>query len=365
MSSGKKLKLLFKINTPGAVHTWRDVIRTLEDKGHEVTILARDYGGTVELLDKYGFRFRPLNAIKSKYLKIFEIVLHIREGWKLSNEFKPDIIMGFGVDAALVGALCRKPSIVFTDSEPLPVQHFLNRLLATAILTPSCFRKDLGKKQVRLAGYKECAYLHPNYFQPDSSIYDELGISATEKYVVLRFNAFDAFHDIGKQGFSLADKYCLVRELEKRCRVFISAEGSLPQDLECYKLPILYERIHHALYFAQLVVADTQTLTTEAAVLGTPSIRCNNFVGTNDMGILIELEQKYDLIYCFRDSQKAIQKAVELASRPDLKQEWAIKRQRLLADKIDVTQFMVWFIENYPHSFEECQRKQVSREPTK
>jgi len=334
------------INTPADVHTWRYVICALKDKGHEVTILARDYEGTVELLDKYGFKFRPFNAIGPKYLKIFEIVPRIWKGWKLSKEFNPDIIAGFGVDAAFTGALCRKPSIVFTDSEPLPVQHFLTKLLTTAILTPSCFRKDLGKKQVRLASYKEYAYLHPNYFRPDSSIYNELGISATEKYVVLRFNAFDAFHDIGKQGFSLADKHCLVRELEKHCRVFISDEGSLPQDLECYKLPIPYERIHHALYFAQLVVSDTQTLTAEAAILGTPAIRCNNFVGTNDMGNFIELEQKYGLIYCFRDSKKAIQKAVELASRPDLKQEWAIKSQRLLADKIDVTQFIASFIED-------------------
>ncbi len=346
MSSGKKLKLLFMMNTPADVHTWRYVIRALKDKEHEVTILARDYGGTVQLLDKYGFKFRSFNAIRSRYLKIFEIAPHIWEGWKLSKEFNPDIIAGFGVDAALTGALCRKPSIVFTDSEPIPVQLFLIRLFATAILTPSCFRKDLGKKQVRFAGYKELAYLHPNYFEPDPSIHDELGINTTEKYVILRFNVFDAFHDIGKHGFSLADKYCLVRELEKHCRVFISAEGTLPKNLECYKLPIPYERIHHAIYYAQLVVSDTQTLTTEAAVLGTPAIRCNNFVGTNDMGNFIELEQKYDLIYCFRDSKKATQKAVELASRPDLKQEWAIKRQRLLADKTDVTQFMVSFIED-------------------
>jgi len=340
------MKVLFMMNTPADVHTWKYVIRALKDKEHEVTILARDYGGTVQLLDKYGFKSRSFNAIRSKYLKIFEIVPHIWEGWKLSKEVNPDIIAGFGVDVALTEALCRKPSIVFTDSEPIPVQHFLTRLFATAILTPSCFRKDLGKKQVRFAGYKELAYLHPDYFRPAPSIYDELGISATEKYAVLRFNIFDAFHDIGKHGYSLADKYRLVGELEKHCRVFISAEGSLRKDLECYKLPIPYEKIHHALYYAQLVVSDTQTLTTEAAILGTPAIRCNNFVGTNDMGNFIELEQKYGLIYCFRDSKEAIQKAVELASRPDLKQDWAIKRQRLLADKIDVTQFMVSFIED-------------------
>ena len=35
-----------------------------------------------------------------------------------------------------------------------------------------------------------------------------------------------------------------------------------------------------------------------------------------------------------------------------LKREWTRKRGKLLKDKIDVTAFMVWFIENYPQSFE-------------
>jgi predicted glycosyltransferase len=345
MSPGSRLKLLFMMNTPADVHTWRYVIRSLEDRKNEVTILARDYGGTVQLLDKYGFRFRPFSAVRSKYLKILEIVSHVWQGWKLTKESDADIVAGFGVDAALTGALCRKSSIVFTDSEPMPFQLTLIRLFATDILTPSCFRKDLGRKQVRFAGYKELAYLHPSYFKPDPSVYDELGIIAGEKYAIMRFNAFDAFHDIGRHGFSLVDKYHLVRELENHCRVFISAEGDLPEDLERYKLPVPYERIHHAIYYAQLVVSDTQTLTTEAAVLGTPAIRCNNFVGTDDMGNFIELEQLYDLIYCFSDSNEAIRKATELARRPDLKYEWAIKRDKLLAEKIDVTQFMVSFIE--------------------
>jgi predicted glycosyltransferase len=343
MSSGKKLKILFKMNTPADVHTWRYVIRALEDKEHEVAILARHYAGTVQLLDGYGFKFRSFHGIRSKYLKILEIVPHVWEGRKLSREFNADVIIGFGVDAALTGTVCRKPSIVFTDTEPTPVQLFLVRLFATAILTPSCFRKNLGKKQVRFAGFKELAYLHPDYFQPDSSILNELDVSATEKYVILRFNIFDALHDIGKRGFSLADKYCLVRELEKHGRVFISAERNLPEDLKGYKLPIPYGRVHHALYYSQLLTADTGTMVTEAAVLGTPSI----FYGLHpeQFGNFVELEQKYGLIHCFNDSKKAIEKTIELVTTPDLKQDWAAKRQRLLADRIDVTQFMVSAIE--------------------
>ena len=44
-----------------------------------------------------------------------------------------------------------------------------------------------------------------------------------------------------------------------------------------------------------------------------------------------------------------LDKIQELLSR-EFKKQWKIKRDRLLADKIDVTEFYVWFIENYPES---------------
>ena len=40
-----------------------------------------------------------------------------------------------------------------------------------------------------------------------------------------------------------------------------------------------------------------------------------------------------------------------------LKEEWQKKRERLLHDKIDVTSFWVWFVENYPESVKEVKAK--------
>ena len=34
----------------------------------------------------------------------------------------------------------------------------------------------------------------------------------------------------------------------------------------------------------------------------------------------------------------------------NIKEEWQRRRQKMLSEKIDVTAFMVWFIENYPES---------------
>jgi predicted glycosyltransferase len=340
-------RFLFLINTAGQAYTWRYCIDYLKKQGYQIDILARDHGPTLTLLKSFGFDFTSFSQIKSKNLKIFEIFNHLQNGYRTGKKCSASLLIGFGLDASLTGLTLHKPSIVFTDGELVPVQNMIIKYTSNTIVTPSCFRRDLGKKHIRVAGYKELAYLHPNYFQPDPSIFGELGIKEHDKYVIFRFCAFEAMHDIGRYGFSLTDKYNLVKSIEKYAKVFITAEGDFPPNLAGYKLPTKPNRIHHVLYYAQMLVGDSQTSTTEAAVLGTPAVRCNSFAGENDVGNFLELEKKYDLIYSFNNSERATHRAIELISQPDLKDTWAQKRQTLLKEKVDVTKFMTDLIENY------------------
>jgi len=58
----------------------------------------------------------------------------------------------------------------------------------------------------------------------------------------------------------------------------------------------------------------------------------------------------------FPDQNEALKKAIEILENENSKKEWQKKREKLLNDKIDVTKFMVEFIENYPESFYEYQK---------
>jgi hypothetical protein len=345
------MKILFVINTPAQYYFWKNIIFGLTKQDHEIHIIARDYESTCRLLDADGLKYNIyVKPSSNKLRRGYQSITHVFNAYRLTQHFNPDIVIGFGIVESITSALVRKPAIIFTDSEGLPLQNRVTRLFASAVVTPDCFFEQFGKKHALIKGYKEFAYLHPNYFKPDISIFNELGLANTDKYVVLRFNAFDAFHDIGKHGLNVADQIQLAEQLEKYTKVFISSGGNITPQLEKYKLRIPSNRIHHVLYYAQMLVTDTQTMATEAAILGTPAVRCNNFVGSNDMSIFKELEQKYSLIYCFDNSKRAIQKATELIRQPDLKQEWAKKRERLLSDKIDVTKYMIDFIQNYPQN---------------
>ncbi|AKB12936.1 hypothetical protein SAMN02910340_00476 [Methanosarcina thermophila] len=361
--------IAFFINTPAQAHFFKNIIKGLESKGHKVLILAREYGDTIPLLKYFKFNYFIYTDVSncSIYRKIYTLPYNVLKSYNFLKKYKPDLLVGAGIECVYTALLLNSKSILFTDSMPLNesiyvksqfllCKPFMSAIISPAsVVTPNSPKKSLGPKHIMINSYKELAYLHPNHFVPDSSIYDLLGLTEDERFIVLRFNAFDSVHDLGGvTGFSVDEKRKLVDILSKHAKVFISSESKLPQDLKEFSINIPKHRIHDALYYADLVVADTGTMVIEAAVLGTPAVRFSTNAGANDLGIFVELSSKYDLIYTYDDPELAIAKAKELINRPNLKKEWEHKKEILLNDKIDSSLFMEWFIEEFPQSFNKC-----------
>ncbi len=337
---------------PAHVHFFKYLIPELQKQGHEVFVLAREKEITYYLLKNYDIPFIEVSVHKTSVGgKLWDLIVRWKRTFQICRKLKPDLALGIGdFYFAQIGRLLKFKSLVFTDSEPVPIDPILTFPFATWILTPDCFGKDLGKKHIRYKGFHETAYLNRNYFKPDESVLDLLGVKKGEPYIILRFVSWGAAHDIGHGGLTPERKVQMVKRLEKYGKVFITSEGGLPEELREYQIKIAPEWIHHALYYATLLVGDTQTMTTESAILGTPAIRSNSFVGPDDMTNFIQLEKDYGLIYNIRDPEEALGKAEELLQNPNLKEEWAVKRERFLDDKVDVTKFMSWFVNNYPKS---------------
>lgn len=345
------MRVLISIEHPAWAHQFRYVIKELERRGHTVKIVAINKDRDLELLDAFGFKYDIISHSSGKNIleKGLIFLVTTLKIFLISLKFKPDIYVGRASPMMSINSfLMRKKHIIFEDSEKAGFSLGVARIFSSTIITPSCFRKNLGKKHIRIEGYKETFYLHPEYFKPDQLILSEVGLALGEKFVILRFVAWQAHHDIRHHGFSLADKFELVQKIQQYAKVFITSELPLPPDLEQYKIKVPPHRIHDLLFYANLLVTDSQTMTTEAAILGTPAVRCNTFVCSNDMGNFVELENKYDLIYCFRSGKQAIQKALELIQQPDLKEQWAKKRENLLEDKVDATKVMISLIIDHP-----------------
>ena len=138
--------------------------------------------------------------------------------------------------------------------------------------------------------------------------------------------------------------------LKKAGNVYLTSERPVSLNIQTRQLVINPLDIHHVMAFASLYIGDSQTMAAEAGVLGTPFIRYNDFVGK--IGYLREIEEKYEMGYGIKPSEpdKLYSKIRELLDTPNLKEIWDNKKEKMIADKIDVTAFMVWFIENYPDS---------------
>lgn len=345
------MRVVVDINHPAHVHYFKNFIWEMREKGHEILITASHKDVATRLLRLYGLEYADLGDYGSSLLeKLINIPIMDVKMYRAVKKFHPDILLGFSsTRAAHVSKVLGVPAIIFDDTEHAVWEHRLYVPFAAAILTPNCFYKDLGEKQIRFNGYMELASLHPNRFTPNPAVLAELGLAEGDPFIIVRFVSWQASHDVGQHG--IRDKVGLVKALEEYGRVLITSEGALPAELEEYQIRVSPEKLHDLLYYATLYVGEGGTTASEAAVLGTPSIYISSLVGT--MGNFIELEETYDLLYSFTDGEAALAKAIEILQDPASKEKWRSKRERLLEDKIDVTAFMVWFIENYPSSFTE------------
>jgi len=356
------MKIVVDVNHPHQVHLFKNFIWKMEERGHEILITASKKDISIELLDIYGFDYTFLGSYgRSITEKLFNLVKLDIKMYNAVKNYNPDIFVGMSsIRAAHVAKLMNKVSITFQDTEPGMLQDkILFCPFTDVILTPFCFKEDYGKKHLRYNGYHELAYLHPNYFKPNPTVLDELGLTKDDDFILMRFVGWASPHEIGMK--SIIDKTEFVKELEQFGHVLITSEGKLDDNLEKYKINVSIEKIHDLLYYAKLFVGESQTMTTEAGVLGTPAIRCNNWVGVNDMGNFIDLEFNYNLIYNFTDKRSALDKAIELLNNPQLKNEWALKRERLLKECVDLTSLMIWFIENYPQSYLDLKENNFGR----
>lgn len=350
------MKVLIGMGHPAHVHFYKNVIWNLKENGHEVRIVCRDKEVALSLLKSYGFEYELYGKYRGNLLsKILEFPYNDYLFYKVAKEFKPDVLTGIlNYTVTHIGKLINKPSIIFTDTEHATLANKIACPFADVICTPDCYKLDLGKNQIRYKGYHELAYLHPNYFKPDPTVLDDLGLNQNDKFIILRLVSWEASHDTNAKGFSNDFLEKIVDLLGKYGHVFITSEKKIPTKFEKYKLQISPEKLHSALYYASLFVGEGSTTAVESALLGTPPVHVESLKlksgkivsVTEKLGYLEELANK-GLLFTFMDQEKAFDKCFNLLNDTDAKNKQLEARDKLLKEKIDVTKFVTNLIEKY------------------
>jgi hypothetical protein len=317
----------------------------MQGKNHLVLVTARNKDVTHNLLKSYNIKY--IDRGKGGTGLITKMIYLIRVNQlllKLSLRFKPDIFLSFASPyAAQVSWVIQKPHITLTDTEHAKLGLIGVVPFSDVVITPQCFIKDLGKKHQRLDSYMELFYLHPKYFKPAPNALKSLGVSEGEKFIILRFISWEASHDSGQIGLSGEMKRRAVKELSNFGKVFISSEGDLPKDLIKYQIKIPPEKMHDVLYYASLFFGESGTMATEAAILGTPSVRVSSLA--KYLGNFKELSEKYKLIFYYDNGMEGLNKSIEILKNENSKKDWQQKSRILIQEKISITDQIVKLIE--------------------
>jgi len=342
-------RILVDIGHPAHVHLFRNAIKIWQSHGHDVAITTREKDVTLDLLDSYGFNYDVVSKARKGTLGLaYEMLEHDFGVLRAALRHRSKLLIGTSVSITHVAPFIGAKSIVFNEDDASVAKSFvrLSYPMAHKIVTPKVLNENHGKKHITYEGIQKLAYLHPNQFTPDRNILDQLGLGYQERYFLLRFVNLKAAHDQGEFGMGVGLQRKLIDFLHQYGKVFITSEGTMRPEFEPYCIQIDPADLHHVLAFAEIFIGDSQSMTVEAAVLGVPSIRINSFA--DRCSILQDLQNEYKLTFAFfpKQEEEIFALLENWLDDKQLRQKFQTKRERLLEKKIDLTRWMVDFIEN-------------------
>lgn len=348
------MKVLFQLNHPAHFHLFKHTIKYLQENGHSVLISIKDKDILENLVKNYNY-FKISDGYRKK--NIFSILKSLinrdKKLLQIVKNNQPDLLLGTSPEIGHISFITKIPSIFLgEDDVNLSISMYLGAIscypLFNTILSPKGVNNSIwNKKTIFYNSYQKIAYLHPNYFKADRSKVD---IPLNEKFFLIRFSNHLAYHDKIESGISNNLATQLIDLLKQKGHVLISSERKLPKEFEKYRFKGSIHDIHHYLFFTDLFIGDSQSMAVESAILGTPNIRFNSFIGK--ISILEEIEKKYKLSIGINSNNpfELINTTTKLINNPHTVNEFKANRINLLNDKINTANFLNWFIENYPES---------------
>ncbi len=337
------MRPLIVISHPAHVHFFKNLLYEIEKEGGEPTVLVKERENTKELLDSLEIEYETFGrTYPDKTGKAFGVLKNDLSLLKKVSSLDLDVTMSIaGLYSAHVGSLLDVTTVDFTDTEGARLTNKVTFPFSNVIATPDCYEGEVPeKKHRRYAGYHELAYLHPDRFTPDDSIVKELDLEK-KGYVVVRFSDLSGLHQEEEGILYRKQKIDLVKDLGKKTEVVLDTEGEIPNELERYRSEFPDHRYHDILAFSKMYIGEGATTASEAGVLGVPWL----YLSKGSRSYLKEQENKYDLGKRINRYEEVLDTAEKVLDS-ELLSETEENREKMLEDKIDVTDWMLELIED-------------------
>ncbi len=330
------MRVLIDIVHPADVLFFKRPIEMLTARGDQIEIVSRRKDVTCDLLDEFGLPHRAISIAGSGLVGLAaELVGRDWAMLRAVRRFRPDVMVGFGgVAISHAGRLTGVPAISFYDSENAKLQTRITWPFIYRLFVPESYTGPTpAGRTTRLAGTKELSYLHPASFMPDRDRAIACGLDPDRENFFVRVVSWRANHDLGKAGWSREILSAVVAQLSAIGRVHLSSERPLPEEFERlrYRGPI--SGVHHLIAHCRLLVGESATMATEAAILGVPAIYC----GHDFPGYVRELEREGMLHNIRPDELSSLPEAINAGLSTPITAE----RDRYVANRPDWAEAVV------------------------
>lgn len=260
---------------------FRPVIRRLDEAGVETVVTARDFAQTLGLLERYSIAHTVIGKHGGASVSGKALGLVRRSGSLIAFGRGKGITQAVSHgsnDLAIAARTLRIHSTVIHDYEGAAGMHRINFRLASKVMTPDVIPYDAisgyGLSEARFRPYhglKEQVALAD--FEPDDSVYEELGLDRERPIVVLRPPATMSLYHRGIENTVFDD--VLARLLDSEAQVVLLPRT--PEQAQSFaEAPgvIIPEKPVDGpslVWAADAVISAGGTMNREAAVLGVPT----------------------------------------------------------------------------------------------
>jgi uncharacterized protein len=275
------MRVWIDMTAPAHPVVLRPVISRLQAQGHEVTVTARDYAQTVELLQRFGIDHQVIghHAGASRVRKLVSLLGRARKMRKVGKAGFDLAIAHGSNELPIAASTLGIPAADMFDYEWATQQHNIGCRLARRVITPEAIPPERlarygagGHKLAQYPGLKEEYYLAD--FKPDESVLEQLELDLNRVIVVVRPPPdVSLYHRKSNRIFPLMLDHLGPRDDVHA--VVVPRTSSQREQVVRLGYPSLVVPDHaidaqSLIALADLVVSAGGTMNREAVALGTP-----------------------------------------------------------------------------------------------
>lgn len=307
------MRVIVDITHPAGVNFFKNAVQRLQtEENIDVSLIVQPRGKLIAILEEecpgvpfvtFGKHRNPL-LVKAfaLFVRCWQLLFYLRK-----RDF--DVLANFDdLGLSYISRLLRKPLVTFEDDIDNLFGFRRYRHFPTRVVLPDHLPVK-GKNIYKYCGFKELAYLHPNYFKPQKESLKRYGLENCNFIFIREVSSGSADY-----------RHLVMGQLSKICpylkamgfKIVLSLEEKSLQERfedECIILEEPVEDIFSLLHFATLTISSGDTMARESCLLGTPAI----YTGGREMAINKELERKGGFFKVEGESQilEAIRKIIE------------------------------------------------------